>query len=576
MTSTANAARPDRGTAPVPTGALSHRQIMTILSGLMMGMFLASLDQTIVSTSIRTIADDLHGLSQQAWTTTAYLIASTIATPLYGKLSDLYGRKPFYLAAITIFVVGSTMCTFATSMTELAAFRAFQGLGAGGLMALAMAIIGDIVPPRERARYQGYILAVFATSTVVGPLVGGFFAGQDTIFGVVGWRWVFLVNVPIGIAALFVVARVLNVPHLRREHTIDWLGALFIVVGVVPLLLVAEQGREWGWDSGTAVACYLIGVVGIVLWVFTERRVGDDALIPMRLFRIPVFSLTSIIGVVFGMGMFGGMMMIPQYLQIVRGASPTKSGLMMIPLMLGMMVSSIAAGQITSRTGKYKMFSVVGTAVASAAMLCFALFVDEATPLTTTMLFMLMLGLGLGSCMQMLNLAAQNAVPPGDMGVATSSVTFFRQTGATAGTAVFLSVLFSNVGARIADAFGRAAHSAPFQAAVHDPQVAANPANRPVLGMVQHPGQGGGGSQVLSDSSFIQHLDSRLALPFKQGFADAMHTVFALGAGILALGVVLLLFMKELPLRGMSGLQAQAAEAAKARARAAEAEAANA
>jgi len=207
---------------------------MTILSGLMIGMFLAALDQTIVSTAIRTIADDLHGLSQQAWTTTAYLITSTIATPLYGKLSDMHGRKPYFLAAISIFVVGSVACTFATSMIELAAFRAFQGLGAGGLMSLALAIIGDIVPPRERARYQGYILAVFATSSVLGPLVGGFLAGQGTILGIAGWRWVFLVNVPIGLVALVVVAKVLNIPHTRREHRIDWWGAVTIAVGVVP------------------------------------------------------------------------------------------------------------------------------------------------------------------------------------------------------------------------------------------------------------------------------------------------------------------------------------------------------
>ena len=314
-------------------GGLSHRQILTILSGLMLGMFLAALDQTIVSTSIRTIADDLHGLSQQAWATTAYLITSTIATPLYGKLSDLHGRKPYFLGAITVFIVGSAACTFSTSMTELAAFRALQGIGAGGLMSLALAIIGDIVPPRERARYQGYMLATFATSSVAGPLIGGFLAGQDSILGVVGWRWVFLVNVPIGIIALFVVAKVLNIPHTRRDRRIDWWGAFTIALGVVPLLLVAEQGREWGWDSTRSLACYGIGVVGIISWILVERRMGDDALIPMRLFRNAIFSKTSLLSVLIGAGMFGGMLMIPQYLQIVKGASPTKSGLEMLPLM---------------------------------------------------------------------------------------------------------------------------------------------------------------------------------------------------------------------------------------------------
>ncbi|MCK7627404.1 MFS transporter [Streptomyces sp. RS10V-4] len=544
-------------------GALSHRQILTILSGLMLGMFLAALDQTIVSTSIRTIADDLHGLSQQAWATTAYLITSTIATPLYGKLSDLHGRKPYYLAAITIFVAGSVLCTFSTSMTELAAFRAVQGLGAGGLMSLALAIIGDIVPPRERARYQGYMLGTFATSSVAGPLIGGALAGQATLLGITGWRWVFLVNVPIGIIALFVVAKVLNIPHTRRNHRIDWWGALTITVGVVPLLLVAEQGREWGWTSSQSIACYAIGVVGIIAWVFVERWIGDDALIPMRLFRNGTFSKTSVLSVLIGMGMFGGMLMIPQYLQIVKGASPTKSGLEMLPLMAGMMIASIVSGQITAKTGRYKVFPIIGTALMIAAMLLFHYRVQWDTALWETMVYMLVFGLGLGGCMQTLVLAVQNAVPPRDMGVATASSTFFRQMGATAGTAIFLSVLFSTVGDKIGDAFRAAASTARFQGALKDPAVLHDPANKPVLDMLKHPGNGGS-SGVLSDSSFIQHLDPRLAEPFKRGFADSMHTVFLMGAIVVALAFVLMWFIKEVPLRQISGLQARAQAEAEA------------
>ncbi|WP_052864567.1 MFS transporter [Streptomyces niger] len=550
------------GAAPkAGTGALSHRQILTILSGLMLGMFLAALDQTIVSTSIRTIADDLHGLSQQAWATTAYLITSTIATPLYGKLSDLHGRKPYYLAAISIFVVGSVLCTFSTSMTELAVFRAIQGLGAGGLMSLALAIIGDIVPPRERARYQGYMLGTFATSSVAGPLIGGALAGQATLLGITGWRWVFLVNVPVGIIALFVVAKVLNIPHTRRDRRIDWWGALTIAIGVVPLLLVAEQGREWGWGSATSVACYVIGALGIIAWIFVERRIGDDALIPMRLFRNGTFSKTSLLSVFIGMGMFGGMMMIPQYLQIVKGSSPTKSGLEMLPLMAGMMIASIVTGQITSKTGKYKIFPVIGTALMVAALLLFHFRVQWDTPLWQTMVYMVVFGLGLGSCMQTLVLAVQNAVPPGDMGVATASSTFFRQMGATAGTAVFLSLLFSTVGDKISSAFRSAVSTDSFQAALHDPSVLQNPANKPVLDMFK--GSGGGGSpSVLNDSSFIQQLDPRLAEPFKRGFTDSMHGVFLLGAVIIAVAFVLVLFIKEVPLRQVSGLQARASEEA--------------
>ncbi|MYT28646.1 MULTISPECIES: MFS transporter [unclassified Streptomyces] len=548
--------------APGP-GALTHRQILTILSGLMLGMFLAALDQTIVSTSIRTIADDLHGLSQQAWATTAYLITSTIATPLYGKLSDLHGRKPYYLAAISIFVTGSVLCTFSTSMTELAAFRAVQGLGAGGLMSLALAIIGDIVPPRERARYQGYMLGTFATSSVAGPLIGGALAGQATLLGITGWRWVFLVNVPIGIIALFVVAKVLNIPHARRNRRIDWWGALTISLGVVPLLLVAEQGREWGWTSAGSITCYAVGVVGIIAWVLVERWIGDDALIPMRLFRNGTFSKTSLLSVLIGMGMFGGMLMIPQYLQIVKGASPTKSGLEMLPLMAGMMIASIVSGQITAKTGRYKVFPIIGTALMVAAMLLFHYRVQWDTALWETMVYMLVFGLGLGGCMQTLVLAVQNAVPPQDMGVATASSTFFRQMGATAGTAIFLSVLFSTVGDKIGDAFKAAVSTTRFQEALKDPAVLHDPANKPVLDMLKHPGNGGS-SGVLSDSSFIQHLDPRLAEPFKRGFADSMHTVFLMGAVVVALAFVLMWFIKEVPLRQISGLQARAQAEAEA------------
>lgn len=551
------AAPADDTRTSAPAGP-SHRQILTILSGLMLGMFLASLDQTIVSTSIRTIADDLHGLDQQAWATTAYLITSTITTPLYGKLSDLHGRKPYFLAAISVFIVGSVLCTFATSMTELAVFRAVQGIGAGGLMSLALAIIGDLVPPRERARYQSYLLATFAASSVAGPLIGGFLAGQSSILGVVGWRWVFLVNVPVGIIALFVVAKVLNLPHTRRDHRIDWWGALTIVLGVVPLLLVAEQGRAWGWGSARSLACYGIGVAGIIAWIFVERSMGDDALIPMRLFRSGIFSKTSLLAVLVGAGMFGGMLMIPQYLQIVKGASPTRSGLQMLPLMVGLIVASLVSGRLTSKTGHYKIFPVVGSVFMGVALLLFHFQVQWDTPLPKTMAFMVLFGLGLGAVMQTLVLVVQNGVPPQDMGVATASSTFFRQIGGTLGTAVFLSIMFNSVGDKIASAFKSAAQTPEFQAALHDPAVLQNPANKPVLDLVNNPGSGG--SAALNDSSFIQNLDPRLAVPFKEGFADSMQGVFLLTAGVMALAFLTVLWTKEVPLRNVSDPQAPTAE----------------
>ncbi len=451
--------------APGAVGVLSHRQIITIFVGLMCGLFLAALDQTIVSSAIRVIGDDLHGLSVQAWVTTAYLITSTITTPLYGKLSDIYGRRPFFILAIVLFVLGSAASSFATSMYMLAGFRAFQGLGAGGLFSLALAIIGDIVPPRERARYQGYFLAVFGTSSVLGPVIGGFLSGRASILGVTGWRWVFLVNVPIGMASLLVVYRTLHVPHTRRDHRIDWPGALALVVGLVPLLTVAEQGRSWGWGSGRALACYALSAIGILAWVWAERRIGDDALIPLRFFRDRTFSVVTIASVFTGAAMFGAIAMLPLYLQIVKGYSPTGAGLALVPLTLGIMVSSIVSGQLISRTGRYRIFPIIGISMLALAM-GLMILVGADTPLWQTDVYALVFGLGLGQVLQPLTLAVQNTAPPRDIGVATSSATFFRQIGATIGTAVFLSVLYSTVGTKIAQAFTDAGPTAAFRSAL--------------------------------------------------------------------------------------------------------------
>ena len=432
----------DRDTGADGRPNLSHRQIVTILAGLMCGMFLASLDQTIVGTSIVRIANDLHGFELQAWITTAYLITSTIATPIYGKLSDIYGRKALYLTGITIFVLGSIASTFAQSMYELAAFRALQGLGAGGLMSLAMTILGDIVSPRERAKYQGYFLAVFGTSTVLGPVLGGLFAGMDELGGLDGWRWVFLVNVPIGIVALAVVSKVLNVPHQRQEQRIDWCGGLTLVICVVPLLVIAEQGAKWGWVSTSALVCYGTAAVGLVLFLITESLMREAALIPLRLFRNGTFSVAILGGVIVGVAMFGAITMIPQYLQVVQGYTPTQSGLAMLPLMAGMMTSSIVSGVITGRTGRYKFLPVVGTLLISLGAVLFAQ-VHYDSPLQEPLGFAAIIGLGLGSCMQTLVIAVQNAGPRKDMGVSTAASTFFRQMGGTMGVAIFLTILFN-------------------------------------------------------------------------------------------------------------------------------------
>lgn len=412
--------------APVMT----HRAILFVIFGLMAGMFLSALDQTVVGTAIRTIGDDLHGLSQQAWVTTAYLIVSTISTPIYGKLSDIFGRRPLFIFAIVVFVIGSILASFSTSMLELAAFRAVQGLGAGGLMSMPLAIMGDILAPRERAKYQGYFLAVFGVSSLLGPLIGGLFAGADEILGIAGWRWVFLINVPIGVVALIIVLRFLHIPrHPVHSVRIDWWGATTVIIALVPLLLVAEQGREWGWDSPLAIGCYIVGGLGVIAFVIVETLMKDDALIPLKLFRSSTFSMATVIGVFVGFGMFGAMLTIPLYLQLVMGATPTESGLQMLPMILGMMIASIGSGQLIARTGRYRIFPILGT-----AFLSIGFFWLTRLQYDTSYWFMaggmLLIGLGLGQLMQTLTIASQNSVGLRDMGVATSASTFFRQIGA--------------------------------------------------------------------------------------------------------------------------------------------------
>ncbi|MGN6251262.1 MAG: MDR family MFS transporter [Marmoricola sp.] len=546
---------------PTHDGTYTHRQVLTILSGLMMGMFLAALDQTIVATAIRTIADDLNGLSIQAWVTTAYLITSTIATPIYGKLGDLYGRKKLFLFAITVFIIGSAACSFATSMYMLAAFRAFQGIGAGGLFTLALAIIGDIVSPRERARYTGYFMAVFATSSVLGPVVGGLFANADSIFGITGWRWVFLVNVPIGIAGLFVVSATLHLHQQRREARIDWWGAAALVVGLVPLLTVAEQGRTWGWASGRSLACYVIAALGLVAFLVAERRMGDDALIPLRIFRIRAASVTIVASVVVGMAMFGGITILPLYWQIVHGATPMQSGLLMLPMVIGMMTASMASGIFTSRTGKIRGFPIVGSAWASVALILLS-FISADTSVVLVMAGIFLLGLGLGQCMQPLTLIVQNAVPPREIGVATSSATFFRQIGGTLGVAVFFSILFSTVGGHIRDALGAAARQPAFQHALHDPTVLANPANRSVAESLAHRGGGGGGvvGSVLDDSSVLRRMADVISHPFRVGFAQSMDPVFFTAGCLGLVAFAVLLLMPHVELRATSASAAARAE----------------
>ncbi|WP_082763414.1 MDR family MFS transporter [Frondihabitans sp. PAMC 28766] len=537
---------------------MTHRQILFVIFGLMAGMFLSSLDQTIVGTAIRTIGDDLHGLDHQAWVTTAYLICSTIATPIYGKLSDLFGRRPLFIIAIVIFLVGSAAASFSTSMYMLAGFRGLQGLGAGGLMALPLTIMGDILAPRERAKYQGYFLAVFGISSVIGPLIGGLFAGTPQILFITGWRWVFLLNVPIGVIALVIVGIFLHIPGQRRKDNvvIDWFGAVFVIVAAAPLLLVAEQGRTWGWGSVTAWVCYVIGGLAIVAFIWTERRMGDAALIPLKLFRSATFSMATVLGVLVGFGMFGALLTVPLFLQLVRGATPTQSGFQMLPMILGLMISSIVSGQIISRTGRYKMFPPIGTGF---MIIGFAWFtqVTYDKPWWFMSIGMVFVGLGLGQLMQTLTLASQNSVGPRDIGVATSSSTFFRQIGGTLGTAVLFSVLFSRLSTTIPDAFKDKTLAAAQAAALKDPKVLADPNNSTLLALLKKASTGDFsalGNALNGDTSFLNKSTEALKAPFLAGFSNATVTVFTIALAVVIVAFILSFFLRPAPLRTRSAI----------------------
>ena len=551
--------RRDAAKLAAASGQMSHKEIWLVLIGLMSGMFLAALDQSVVSAAMRTIADDLGGLSLQAWATTAYLITSTVSTPIYGKLGDIFGRRPVFLTAIAIFIIGSVTTGFANTMYELAAYRALQGIGAGGLFSLALTIVADIVPPRERARYQGMFLAVFGSSSLLGPVVGGTLAGVDEFLFVEGWRWIFLMNLPIGIASLFMVVTFLHVPHNPRKQKIDWWGAAAIIVATVPILLVAEQGRVWGWTSPLSITLAVTGVIGIVVFIMIEKKMGDSALIPLSIFKSQTFARTQVLGFIIGMGMFGGMIIIPLIIQVVYGVSPTMTGFMMLPMVLGMMTATITAGRVTAKTGKYRFFFNTGTATLFLGYLYMVLFLEAEIPLWVVAIGMVLVGLGLGQLMQTTMVASQNAVEAKDIGVATSSATFFRQMGGTMGVAVFMSILFSQVSDKVIEAFKKPEVSTGIAEALNDPGVTADPKNADILEVFQ--GGPSAASSVTEDSSFLIDADERLTLPFRMGFVESSLSVFLLAAIVIGVAFVISWFIKEVPLREKSASQEAAEQA---------------
>jgi EmrB/QacA subfamily drug resistance transporter len=421
-------------TAPRQPGtAYTHRQILVIMSGLMLGMLLAALDQTIVATALTTISRDFHRLDLYSWVVTSYLLTSTVTTPLYGKVSDQFGRKRIFQFAIVVFLIGSVLSGLSQNMYQLILFRGVQGLGAGGLMSLAMAIVGDVIPPRERGRYQGYFGAVFATSSVLGPLVGGFLVDQ------LSWRWVFYVNLPIGLLALVVVNRVLHLDHQARHTRIDIVGSLLIVSGVALFLVAVQDVGTAAKLTASSAAFGLIGLVLVGAFLWWETKAAEPVL-PLRLFRNPIFTVANVLAFITGAVMFGAIIFPPQFLQTVKGISPTLSGLRLLPLMAGMVTCSILAGRLISKTGRYKAFVVVGTLVIAVGVLILSQtridtgFLAFSVPLV-------ILGIGLGMFMQTLVIAAQNAVSISDIGVSTASVTFFRTLGGAMGASILGAIL---------------------------------------------------------------------------------------------------------------------------------------
>jgi EmrB/QacA subfamily drug resistance transporter len=501
---------------PAEEAGFTHRQILMIMSGLMLGMFLAALDQTIVATALPTIVGDFHRSDLLSWVITAYLLASTASTPLWGKAGDLYGRKRVFQLAIVVFLVASALCGASQNMYELIAFRGLQGIGGGGLISLVFAIIGDVIPPRQRGRYQGYFGAVFGVSSVVGPLAGGF--AVDNL----SWRYIFYINLPLGIVALIVTNRVLRLPKRTRHVLIDWWGALLLVAGVSCILLATQSGGTDGWGSWQVVGLFVLGAVGLAGFVLREKM-APEPILPLELFRMQIFTVSNIVSFVSGVAMFGALAFLPQYLQLVHGVSATESGLLLLPLLVGLLVMSIGSGRYISRTGRYRWFPLAGTILVTIGLILLTRL-GAHTSLVIVSLDILVFGAGLGLFIQVLTLVVQNAVPMRQMGVATSSVTFFRSMGGAIGASALGAVLTAGIASEFP-------HFLPAAALK------------------------GGGDKV---AQLVQSPDALNALKIThpalhegiiQAYSHAIDRLFLVAVPVSVLSVIAALFIKQVKLR---------------------------